>query len=51
MKIKWTISDAMSVGSPTRAEPAIFGVVLNVLRPIQATFEAGEPLCDLGPPS
>ena len=51
MKIKWTIGDVISVGSPTRAERAILGVVLNVLRPIQVTFEAGEPLCDLGTPS
>ena len=50
MKTKWLVADETSVGSPDRAERDIFGVILDAFWSIQATFVAGEPLCDLETP-
>ena len=51
MKIEWLVVDVTSVGSPDRAELDIFGVILDVFLPIQATFVVQEPLCDVEIPS
>ena len=53
MKIEWLIADVTAVGSPTstRAESAVFCVILDVFWPLWATLVAGEPLCDLETPS
>ena len=48
MKKEWLITNVTAVGSPDRAEYDIFGVILGNFRPIQAAFEVGEPLCDVG---
>ena len=37
--------------SPDRAERDVLCMILGVFWPIQATFVAGEPLCDVGIPS
>ena len=57
MKIEWLIADETVVGSldraerdvgpPARAKRDIFLVILDVFWPIQATFMAGNPLCDV----
>ena len=51
MKIEWLIADVTAVGSPARAESAIFWVIFDVFWPIWATFVAEEPLCDLETPT
>ena len=51
MKIEWLVTNETAVGYPDRAERVIFGVILGVFLPIQATFVIGEPLCDVGVPS
>ena len=50
MKIEWLIADVPSVGFPARAERDIFGVILGVFWPIQASFVVGESFCDVGIP-
>ena len=47
MKTEWLATDVTSVGSPARAEQAVFGGVLGVFWPIQATFVIRKPLCDV----
>ena len=58
MKPEWLIADVSPVGSPNRAERAIFGMILGVYWPIQGVFwpiqdafVVGEPLGDVGTPS
>ena len=53
MKIEWLVANVTAVGSPDRAGRAISEVILagRCFWPIQAVFVAGEPFCDLGPPS
>ena len=48
MKIEWLIGDVTSVRPPTRAERELFGMILNIFRPVQPAIVAEEPLCDLG---
>ena len=50
MNIESLIANETSVGSLARAQSDMFGVILTFW-PIQATFVAKEPLCDLGIPS
>ena len=47
MKIERLIADITSVGSPARTERDILRVILDVFLQIQATFVAGESLCDI----
>ena len=51
MKTKWFVVNVTAVGSPDRAERAIFWVSLGIFWPIQALFVVGEPLCGVGTPS
>ena len=51
MKIEWLVTDVTAVGSPGRAEFAIFGGNLAFFVPIQALFVGGEPLCGVETPS
>ena len=50
MKIEWLVANATPVGFPQRAEHDNFGIIFGTLWPIQATFKAGEQLCDVGIP-
>ena len=47
MKTEWLVADVTDVSSPDRADRYIFGLILNVLWPIQAAVVVGEPLCDV----
>ena len=51
MKIEWAVTDLTPVGSSDRAGCDSFGMILDSFWAIQATFVAGEPLCDVRPPS
>ena len=51
MKIECLATIVTAVGSPDRAERAIWGVILNIFWPIQATFVVREPRCDVRTPS
>ena len=48
MKKDSLVINVTAVGSPDRAKPAILGVIFGIFWPVQATFVAGEPLCDVG---
>ena len=53
MKIEWWVTDVVAVGSPDRAELAIWGMILVGIRvwPIQTLFVVGEQVCDVRTPS
>ena len=51
MKTEWLNTNVTAIGSPARAESELFWVILDVFCPIQTTFVAGKPLCDLEMPS
>ena len=51
MKIKGVAANETFVGSLDRVEPDILWMILGVFWPIQATFVAGESLCDVRIPS
>ena len=50
MKIEWLATYVTAVGSHDREERDIFGMMLGVFWPIQATFVIGETFCDVGIP-
>ena len=53
MKIEWLSTDVTAVGSPDRAEHAIFESDFGwaFCWTIQAIFVVGEPLCDVRTPA
>ena len=50
MKKEWLVTNATAIGSPGRAEHAVFGgdFGLACFWPIRDTFVVAEPLCDVG---
>ena len=51
MKTDWLDTNVTTIGSHDRVERDILGMILDVFWPIQATFAARVPLCDVGTPS
>ena len=48
MKIEWLIANVTSFGSPDKAEPDIFGMILDIFWKVQAAFVPRETLFDVG---
>ena len=47
MKREWLVTNVTAVGSPDRVEHTVFGAILGVFQPIQATCVVEETHCDV----
>ena len=48
MKVVWLVANVTAVGSPDRAERAIWGAIWGIFWQIQTVFVIGEPFCGVG---